>query len=187
MKIVPNYNNNAICYFCGEELADWESSEKCSKELICITKTNLLNYKYTTANIEIPRCKDCEKKHDRASIPHIILFIAAFAFGIWFLMQGKEWTEHWYYFCFGLFLDFMFSAIVSYIIGAPFRWIISAILKCKDEEDTDDYPPIKKLKDIGFRSDKPKANTHPEAEYDETKFRKAINDIIMNDNCVIER
>lgn len=187
MTILPNYQNNATCYYCGKDVAD--PSAGVTKKLNCISETHVASYKYTTIEIEVPRCEDCQKKHKKAIIPRSIVFIIVFLIIGWLLItKDSEFTASMPNLCFAIFIDALFSLVITFVIESPFRMLYHEILykSCKDVDVTDEYSPIQRLKAIGFIKGKPKAYTHPDPKYDRAKFNKTLNDIITYDNCVID-
>ena len=187
MRVLPNYRNNATCYYCGKEVAD--SSAGVNKKLNCITNTHLASYEYTKINIEVPRCEDCEKKHKKAIIPRSIVFFVVFLIIGWLLLsKDKDFSSSMPNLCFAIILDALFSLVITFFIESPFRVFYHGIVykDCKDVDETDDYEPIKKLMEIGYIKGKPKAYTHPDPKFDKAKLNKTLNDIVMNDNCVID-
>ena len=57
----------------------------------------------------------------------------------------------------------------------------------KDERDDDEYPPVKKLLDIGFIKQKPDAVAQygTTVDNDKQKLQNTLISIINNDNCII--
>ena len=64
-------------------------------------------------------------------------------------------------------------ALVSYVVGSLIRVIINAFMKgVKDEYDDDEYPPVKKLLNIGFIKQKPDAAAQYGSKIDNDKQAK---------------
>ena len=179
MKIVkPDYSKHPRCYYCEKNEADESSGN--TEEFYCVSKTNFASYDYIPIKVEVPRCKICAKKHAYSCLPIIICFLGLFVFlTIKFIVP--QWLDADF---FGkailLFTMFLLSCIGGGIVGYIPRYVIS-----KFEDSTSDYPPIKKLRDMGFSKEKPKAHTHPEARFNKVIFEKTIKSIIEEDSCMV--
>lgn len=185
MKIVPDYKHKEIkCYYCNQNNAD----ESCgnTQELICISQPHLASYDYVYVKVEVPRCKKCSKKHSMASLPVFICILILVAIIIAKVII-PQWEGHtlWEMLLFTLLMLFL-SVLGGTIIGFIPRWILFSLLKVKNEDNIDEYSPIRKLKGIGFRRDKPKPHTHPRARFNEEHYKKTLTSIIMNDNCIVK-
>lgn len=157
IKISPDYSKKQTCYYCGKRLAI-EKSSYCETWYGIVKKISIpLGVKYLKVDVEIPRCKSCEHNHRYASIPTIILFLFFFILYAYLCIKHGGWTDHWYTLVLFVFIDLLISLFVSAFIGIPVRKIINSLFyaECKDEEDTEDYEPIKRLKRIGFSRNNP--------------------------------
>ena len=184
MKIVPDYRKNIKCYYCNNNNA----VDSCGnlEELICVSKNQFTSYDYIKVSVEVPRCKECEKKHSLSMLPMLICFLVLFILAI-IKFIIPQWDEHSIgenilYILLMLFLTLLGGSLIGFI---P-RMIVSSLLKVKYEDDTDGYSPIRKLKGIGFRKDKPKAHTHPRALFNKERYESTLASIVQNDNCVIK-
>ena len=185
MKIVPDYKHKEIkCYYCNKNIAD----ETCgnTQELICISQPHLASYDYVYVKVEVPRCKECSKKHSIAFLPFFLCILIILAIVI-IKVIIPQWNGHsvWEMLLFSLLMIFL-SCLGGAIVGFIPRWIMFLLLKVRNEDDVDEYSPIRKLKGIGFRKDKPKPHTHPRARFNEENYKKTLNSIIYNDNCVVK-
>ena len=114
-----------------------------------------ISVKFIPIKVEIPRCSTCEKRHSKAMLPYLICF---FSFAIWFgyKLYCSGWGEEWYGYLLGILYTFAISAVVAAIFGIPVRYLINKVWKdTKDEGNTRDYEPIRKLIGCGFQYTKP--------------------------------
>ena len=190
MKIKPDYQKKPICYFCNQNLAIEDAALTDTKYAVTKSQTIPISVRYFSLEVEVPRCKECEKKHSKAGIPHIIAFFVVFILlGWFFLTKGTGgWTDTWYTICFGVFVDAFLSFFISYFIATPFRLLVNTFFKgCKDAGDTDNYKPIEKLHKCGFKDNKPDPMMSQGDEIDEREYKNTINSIIREDNCIITK
>lgn len=201
--IKPDYSKEHICYYCGENKAVPE--KEYSRELSLIVGKGLtLSVKYIKAKIKIPRCEKCEKRHGIAESPSCFLFISGIIIAIGYYLYSLIVNNHnllssdtpdngdpaWLgTICviFGLFLTWTF---VCFIIGSFLRVVVISFMKgTKDEKDDDEYPPIKKLLDIGFIKEKPDAAKHYGSSiiYDKQILQNTFNSIKKENNCIITK
>ncbi len=192
MKIRPDYNKKPLCYFCNKNNATEDSA--LSKTVHGVTKSRLLplSVDYISIDVEIPRCNECKKIHDKFDTPYLIVFIfATFAIG-WFLKtKGTGWFEgEWYRYVFSIIFTVFASALVSAIIGLLLK-ILSFFLfsrdkyQCKDNDDLEDYAPLQKLYKCGFTNHRPDAAASQKDDINKDMFKKAIVSIREEDNCNI--
>lgn len=157
IKIAPDYSKEQTCYFCGKRHATKMHSYSEPWYGILKKISVPIGVKYIKVDVEIPRCQNCERNHRYASIPIIILFLACFIIFAFLSIRHGGWTDHWYMIVLLVFIDTLISFFVSAFVGIPIRKIINALFyaNCRDEEDTEDYEPIKRLKRIGFSRKNP--------------------------------
>lgn len=180
MKLVPNYNEHHKCFYCNTNEANPKSGYVYN--LYSIILNRLMSYDYVNVKVEVPRCKKCEKKHFLAVTP---ILLACIIILVLYIIYGliPQWGNNSLWInllliCTGILL----SVFGGFIVGILPNKIIQSLMKVKFDDDVDEYIPIKKLLKIGFRKDKPKPHTHPEATYNKELFKKTINDIVQNDN-----
>lgn len=181
MKLVPDYNEQHKCFYCGENEANPKSGFVYN--LFSITRTKLMSYSYVNVKVEVPRCKKCNRRHSWAAIPMLIAFIVILVI---FIIKGliPQWGSNSIWMnLFLLFVAIFLSLFGGVIVGILPNKIIQSLMKVKFDDDVEDYSPIKKLLNIGFRKDKPKAHTHPDALFNKELFNKTINEIIQSDKC----
>jgi len=190
MKIRPDYNKKPLCYFCNKNNATEDSA--LTKTLYGVTKSRLLplSVNYISVDVEIPRCNECKKVHDKFNTPYLVVFIiATFAVG-WFLKtKCTGWFGgEWYTYVFSIFITVIFSSILTAIIALPFK-IISFYLfsrnkyKCKDDDDIEDYAPLQKLHKCGFTNHRPDAAYSQKDDINSYMFKKTLTSIIEEDKC----
>ena len=190
MRIKPDYNKKPLCYYCNRNEASKESAYIDTKYAVTKSRMIPISVSYFSVDVEIPRCKECEKKHSKSSIPHLICFIIVFLLLGWlFISKGTGWTDKWYTICFGVFIDGFLSLFISYFIATPFRLLINEVFYkgVKDEDDTDSYEPIEKLHKCGFKDNKPDPMMSQGDEIDELEYKNTISSIISNNGCIINR
>ena len=191
MKIRPDYNKKPLCYFCNNNNATEDSA--LTKTVYGVTKSRLLplSVDYISVDVEIPRCNECKKVHDKFNTPYLIVFIiATFAVG-WFLKtKGSGWFEgEWYKYIFSIFITVIMSSTLTAIIALPLK-ILSFFLfsrdkyKCKDDDDLDDYAPLQKLHKCGFTNLRPDAARSQKDDINGYLFKKTVTSIKEEDNCI---
>ena len=190
MKIHPDYNKKPLCYFCNKNNATEDSA--LSKTVHGVTKSRLLplSVDYISIDVEIPRCNECKKVHDKFNIWYtIVFFISIFPVG-WFFMRIGWFEGEWYNYVFAIAATVVISTILTGIIGLPLK-ILSFYLfsrddyKCKDDDDLDDYAPLQKLYKCGFTNHRPDAAASQKDDINKDMFKKAIVSIREEDNCNI--
>ena len=192
MKIRPDYNKKPLCYFCNKNIATDDSA--LSKTVYGVTKSRLLplSVDYISIDVEIPRCHECKKVHDKFNTPYTIVFIiATIATGWYLLTKGSEWFDGvWYKYVLGIAATVVISTILTGIIALPLK-ILSFYLfsrdeyKCKDDDDLDDYAPLQKLHKCGFTNHRPDAAASQKDDINGYLFKKTITSIKEEDNCNI--
>ena len=187
ITIKPDYSKNPKCYYCGKKLAVEGSEYK--ETMYSVTKEYLINVmcKYIEAKVFIPRCKECEKIHDRADIPSCLFFIVAWCVIAYLFYDHGGWTDSVWMVLFGIVLTTIFSSIIGFVLGYIPRVIISVFMyKGRDEGDTRKYRPINILKQSGFSFDKPHPNTVlDEQVLKKDKFVHSLDDICNKCNCIV--
>ena len=183
MKILPNYSKQPICHFCKKNLAD----SKCgtSSDFYCVSESGLMSYKYITTTVEVPRCKECERKHTLASLPGAIVALILYALMIIKIIVPTWMEGH------SLGGNILYTILMLFITTIPAglalmvsQYIFSFVVKTNSELYIDDYEPIRKLRGMGFRRTKPKAHNHPQALFTEKRFRDCLKSIIEKDKCI---
>lgn len=183
--ITPDYDKEQICYFCGKRHAmkkyaysePWYGIMKKLHFPIAV--------RYIKIYVEVPRCHKCKINHSKADVPSIILFFICLFIYAYLCIQQGGWTDHWYDILLLIFLDFIISLFVSMLIGTPIRMIINALFfsNCKDEEDTEEYEPIKRLRRIGFSRKRPDGLGSQSATLvKEEALNRILNDISLSDS-----
>lgn len=187
MRIIPDYTKKTMCYFCGQNLANEKSST--IETLNAITKAHKMpiSVDYISVDVEVPRCRRCEKKHSLSTLPTLSLFILfSLCFGWWLLTKGEGWTDTWYMTVFGIIITFLLSSLAAVFVGAPIRLLINQFFQkgCKDLDDTDNYTPIKKLRSCGFSTKRPDGlGSQTDEILDKVKFSNTLSSIVSQDNC----
>ena len=192
MKIRPDYNKKPVCYFCNKNNATEDSS--LTKTVYGVTKSRLLplSVDYISIGVEIPRCSECKKVHDKFNTPFLIVFIIATIAVGWFLKTKVDgWFEgEWYNYVFSIIITVIFSSILTAIIALPLK-ILSFYLfsrdkhKCKDDDDLDDYAPLQKLYKCGCTNLKPDAARSQKDAINGYLFKETITSIKEEDNCIV--
>lgn len=198
MKIIkPDYTKEHKCYYCGinKAVPNKEYPRILTK---IVGKGFPLAVSYIQVDVRVPRCEKCEKRHDIAERPSCILFIAGIIIGICliiYLIVFKATNFNLSYVFanwFGIICSILgvlsIWALVCFVVGNLLRVIINAFMKgTKDERDDDEYPPVKKLLDIGFIKQKPDAAAQygTTVDNDKQKLQNTLISIINNDNCII--
>lgn len=190
MKICPDYNKKPLCYFCNENNATEDSA--LTKTVYGVTKSRLLplSVDYISIDVEIPRCNECKKVHDKFNTPYLIIFlIATFAVGWYLKTNCTGWFEgEWYRYVFSIIFSVIISSILTAVIGLPLK-ILSFFLfsrdknKCKDDDDLDDYAPLQKLHKCRLKNHRPDAAYSQKDDINRDLLKKTINSIIKEDNC----
>lgn len=192
MKIRPDYNKKPLCYFCNKNSATEDSA--LSKTVHGVTKSRLLplSVDYISIDVEIPRCKECKKVHDKFNTPYTIAFIIATFAAVWFLKtKGTGWFEgEWYKYAFSIFFTVIISTFLTAIIALPLKILYFFLFsrdkyKCKDDGDLDDYAPLQKLYKCGFTNHRPDAAASQKDDINRYMFKEAITSIKEKDKCII--
>jgi len=185
IKIIPDYNKQHKCFFCKKNEAVEKSASR--EKMYCVTKKHYmpLGYDYITVEIEIPRCPNCEKKHNYSCLPMVICFLVLFILSL-IKVIIPDWTQNGFW---GnvlvVFMMILLSFAGGFLLGYIPRIILSKILKVKFEDFNKDYSPIKKLIGIGFSIMKPDPSTLPEVKYNEELFKRTLQSIIKEDACIV--
>lgn len=61
MKIKPDYQKKPICYFCNQNLAIEDAALTDTKYAVTKSQTIPISVRYFSLEVEVPRCKECEK------------------------------------------------------------------------------------------------------------------------------
>lgn len=198
MKIIkPDYTKEHKCYYCGinKAVPNKEYSRILTK---IVGKGFPLAVSYIQVDVRVPRCEKCEKRHDIAERPSCILFIAGIIIGICLIIylivfKATDFNlsyvlTNWFGIICSILGILSMWALVCFVVGSLLRVIINAFMKgTKDERDDDEYPPVKKLLDIGFIKQKPDAAAQYGTTIDNNKQKllDTFTSIIKDDNCII--
>ena len=114
-------------YFCGRFIKQ-SMFIILSKTVYGVTKSRLLplSVDYISIDVEIPRCHECKKVHDKFNTPYTIVFIiATIATGWYLLTKGSEWFDGvWYKYVFGIAATVVISTILTGIIALPLKYFL---------------------------------------------------------------
>ena len=195
--IKPNYNKHQTCFYCGKNKAIADKENTTTLYKIVDRGKFMLSVNYLKIDIGIPRCEECYKRHKKAGKPTCLIFLIGIIIGIGlcfiydlpFLKFSSEPSE-WFGTIAVLATIVLMWFIACIMVGSLIRIIINAFMKgTKDEENNENYPPIKKLLDIGFMSQKPDAAAHygKTLDFDKTILENTFKSITDENNCIIRR
>lgn len=185
MKIIPDYSKYPMCHFCKKKLAD----SKCgtSTDFYCVSELGFMSYRNVKITVEVPRCKECDKKHTLACLPGVVIALVIYA-----LMIVKIIIPSWHD-NYSIGENLLYTMLMLVIASIPAvasvmlsQLLMSFVVKTESELWIEDYDPIRKLKGMGFRQTQPKAHNHPRATFTEERFRTCLKSIVEKDNCLID-
>lgn len=191
MKIRPDYNRIVNCHYCEKTVADKESANV--ESLYAVTKTHSLplSVEYICIDVEIPRCKRCASIHSQASILLMPFFLILFFLIGWaYIDSDTGWTDEWHLIIIGIVSDLIISAFLAVLLNKITRMIIMEIFYKgrKDEGNTREYGPIKKLLDCGFTFNKPDpAASAGRTPLDLNVLTNTLSKIQEEDGCLISK
>lgn len=189
MKIKPDYKKGHTCYYCEKNKAAEECEYEQSWYGIISTGIVTLSVKYIDVKVIIPRCNRCKRVHFWCSLPLLIVFITSFIYACISIYKTNSGADVWYEWGIMLLLSFVLASLVSLIIGVPIRWALSFCFKgIKDIENTQLYHPVMRLNRLGFKSSKPDPTmARSERKIQEERYIKVLNEIAVEDKCLIEK
>lgn len=197
LSIYPNYNIKQKCHYCGKRDASAHSCYKTTWSGLTKVVELFSPPKYETVKVEIPRCRECEKRHYYFSIPYIATVALCMSLCLFLVIPalipswsegvlGKLWVA-------GLIMAFAY--FVSSLLALIVQMIISGICKAilgkrlgKTTWDVSGYPPIDRLTECGFTTYKPdNRSIKGSTMLDVDKYRKAIHDLSLDKTIIIEK
>lgn len=196
MRISPNYNHEHICHFCHKNVAIKDN--EIYRNLYYIEKATHCvgvyhSARYYKLTVIVPTCKECNKMNVKISGICSLICLCIF------LVSTYIWS--------GIFAETNQSArsfndiliaclpslVITPLIGTPISIIVRLCLEhiWKSNSNCDDYPPIKKLVEIGFepRDSSPNLksrNLQGKGPLKMSELRKAITDIVTNEHCIFK-
>lgn len=190
MKIFPDYKHYHICHYCKANKAEEEYQYEERWYGVLNNKVLPPIVEFISVDVSVPRCKECYKRHNIASLPTYVIGSISFILGVYFLFfKDKEsgWADTWYSWALGLILVFFISGALAYVVGTPIRYIITSLFysnKYSDQGVTRDYEPIRKLIGCGFNFEKPDAvKDRGCRKISIDRFNETIISIITKDKC----
>jgi len=164
------------CHYCGAETTDKKNYYE--HTMYGVIKGSFVPgavYTYSEKKVIIPRCEDCEKRHnDLFFVIEVPLFLAGFIYMLWDFTYNVSDSGFRILSLIPSFIAGIASAgIIGYIIRALLT-IFKKNNKGKSENNIKSYPAVKELLDLGWKINKP-----PKGEYitnedliDESPYKK---------------
>ena len=147
--MIEKYN----CFYCGNEANEKKDYYVHTMYQVLSVKGFPIGYKYNSRDIYIPRCKTCRKKHDKfvlyVGIPiFFIIFVLLF---LWFFFRVEGW-KWWSAILISGFISFIITGVLEQILDSLF---FSLIFKIPKDDSIENYPSIKTLIELGWKTSKP--------------------------------
>ena len=134
------------CIFCGVARADDDQVEV---SMFRVTERWFNSVKYQSIRVPVPRCKRCAFRHDKASWLQTGCGIvgAIVGIGLGFVFHPERTSSRDTPWC----ATSCVLGLVGYFSGLAVAWLISRFTDVRDSGRPQDFPPIAKLLEEGWK------------------------------------
>lgn len=198
MKVYPNYHYRHICHFCGKNEAI--KDREIQRDLYYIEKASHYagvyhSARYHKITVGVPICKECSKHERNILLICFAIYISVFVASVYIFSGIFAEAEHNLSRSLrDILIACLPSFLVALLVGGAISFVVRLLMELKIDHNSfcDNYPPIKKLANIGFepRAGLPNLknpNLQGKGSLEMSKLNKAMADIISNDHCIVEK
>jgi len=142
--------NADTCFYCKSNPSNTECAYK--HELYLIQKRTIIPYGYkaSSAEIEIPRCEKCARKHDRFGGGYGIVFVIIWALLFFLIRQGD--LSFWQASLGSFFTTLLIVAVPYWLANT---YLFKMITGIPAEDQIQEYPQVKEMLEVGWLKDRP--------------------------------
>lgn len=168
-SITPDYSYRHVCHYCSKRDADSQIHD-CHDLYLKIN--NSVEYgtyfgkghlksslKYLTTKVEVPCCKYCYKKRDIGSniglVIMILFALSMISYGLYLAILRSDA---------GIFFSHLIAGLLLAVVTGGVATLICSFfidLIFNTSHQISNYPPVQKLKKLGFKTIEPSAGILP--------------------------